>query len=116
MPPVERWITLCVGFLVGAALGWLLGRRRSRADGNPQLEAELRELAASRERELQLIRTELTQVVAARAAAETGRAAAVELGSQHRIAADAQLAETASLRSELGSLQASHAKIGRAHV
>jgi DNA recombination protein RmuC len=76
-------IAFVVGGLLGLLVGWLLGRSRTGTLDN-RLEAELRQQVGQRDAEMATLRSQLSEVSNARAAAEAGKVAAERLVSDQR--------------------------------
>lgn len=116
MPLVEYLVAGVLGLGIGFALGWLLrAQRRNSPDSG--VEAELRGQIAAREADLGVLRGQLGEAGAARAAAEASRTAALQSAEERaRIAAAAEESARA-LREHLAAreteLATARAEIGK---
>lgn len=87
-------IGLVIGGVLGLLVGWLLGsRRQTTAPVDARLENELRQQVNQRETELTQLRSQLTEISNARAAAEARHTASEQMLAEQRVMQDKALVD-----------------------
>jgi len=112
----ERFLLAGLAAVCGLILGWVL-RSVRRAPVDSRLEEELRQQVAARSAELAILRQQLAEATAARAAAEATRTAAEQLSQARATAIGQAESQMASLRERLAAegaaLATARAEIGK---